>query len=174
MNIHTVTNSFMLCSCNVPSSIGETFLLLLDKHFPKAHKLSKAFNQNNAKVSYSSMPNFASTINSYNKRILNENIGKSTSASCNCRIMVSSPLDGNWLQSSLAYILAKIINDFPHYIGLTENTFKDSNDDKRIVWSRFSVSANLVCYTFCSMFTDTTSSIVLRCKPSSTTSKSEI
>ena len=45
----------------------------------------------------------------------------------------SSPLDGNWLQSSLAYILAKIINDFPHYIGLTENTFKDNDDDKRIV-----------------------------------------
>ena len=122
-------------------------------------------------MSYSSMPKFASKINSYNKRILNENIGKSTSASCNCRIMASSPLDGNWLQSSLAYILAKIINDFPQYIGLTENTFKDSDDDKRIVLSRFSVSANLVCYTFCSMFTDTTSSIVLRCKPSSTTSK---
>ena len=116
-------------SCNVGTNIGQKFLLLLDKHFPKAHKLSKVFNRNNVKLSYSSMPNFASIINSHNKKILNENIAKPTSASCNSRIKSSCTLDGNCLQSSLVYICKaaapKITNNYPHCIGLTDNTFKE-------------------------------------------------
>ena len=60
-------------SCNVANNIGKKFLLLLHKYFPKAHELSKFFNQNNVKVGYSSMPNFASIVNSHSKKILNEN-----------------------------------------------------------------------------------------------------
>ena len=75
------------------------------------------------------MPNFASIINSHNKKISNENIAKPLSASCNCRVKASFPLDGNCLQSSLVYICKvatpKITNDYPHYIGLTENIFMD-------------------------------------------------
>ena len=75
------------------------------------------------------MPNFASIIKSHNKKILNENIAKPTSASYNCRVKASCPLDGNCLQSSLVYICKaatpKITNDYLHYIGLTENTSKD-------------------------------------------------
>ena len=74
------------------------------------------------------MPNFASKINSHNKKILNENIAKPTSASCKCRVKASCPLDGSCLQSSLVYICKtatpKIINNYSHYIGLTDNTFK--------------------------------------------------
>ena len=40
-------------SCNVATNTG-TFLLLLDKHFPKAHKLSKVFYRKILKDSYSS------------------------------------------------------------------------------------------------------------------------
>ena len=116
-------------SYNVATNIGKKFLLLLDKHFPKAYKLSKVFNRNNVKVSYSSIPNFASVINSHNKKILNENIPKPTSASCNCKVKATCPLDSNCLQSSLVYTCKaatpKITNDYLHYIGLTENTFKD-------------------------------------------------
>ena len=79
-------------------------------------------------MSYSSIPNLASIINSHNK-ILKENIAKPTSASRNCRVKGSCPLDGNGLQSSLAYICkaatSKVTNEYPYYIGLTENTFKD-------------------------------------------------
>ena len=111
--------------CNVTTNIGKKILLLTDKIFPKTHKLSKVFNRNNVKVSYSSMPHFASIINSHNKNILNENIAKPTSALCNWRIKVSCPLDGNCLLSSLVYICkaAKVTSDHPHYIVLTENTF---------------------------------------------------
>ena len=116
-------------SCNVATNIGKKFLLLLDKHFPKAHKLSKVFSRNNVKVSYSSMPNFASIINVHNKKILNEKIAKTTYASCNCRVKAPFPLDGNRLQFSLVYICkattTKITNDYPHYIGLTENSFRN-------------------------------------------------
>ena len=75
------------------------------------------------------MPNFDSIINSHNQKILSENIVKPSSTPCNSKVKVSCPLDGNCLQSSLVYICKaatpKITNDYPHYIGLTENTFKD-------------------------------------------------
>ena len=75
------------------------------------------------------MPNFATyIINSHNKKILNENFVKPTSASCKCRVKTSCPLDGFCLQSSLVYICQaatpKITNDYLHYIiGLTKYTF---------------------------------------------------
>ena len=91
--------------------------------------LSKVFNRNNVKVGYSSMPNVASIINAHNKKILNENIAKTTYESCNYRVKASCSLDGNCLQSSLIYTCKaatpKITNDYFHQIGLTENTFKD-------------------------------------------------
>ena len=55
-------------SRNVRTNIGKNFLLLIDKHFPNAHKLSKVFNWNNVKVSYSSMPNVVIINNSHNKK----------------------------------------------------------------------------------------------------------
>ena len=108
-------------SCNVPTNIDRKILLLLDKHFPKAHKLC-------FQLQHSSMPNFASITNAHNK-ILNENIMKATYTSYNCRVKVSCPLDGNCLQSSLVNICKvatpKITNDYPYYIGSRESTFKD-------------------------------------------------
>ena len=53
---------------------GNKFSQILDKHFPKSHKFHKLFNCNNVKVSYSSLPNFASIINSHNKKILRQEI----------------------------------------------------------------------------------------------------
>ena len=49
-------------SSNVFTNIGKSFLTILDKHFPKSHKLYKIFNRNNVKISYSPMSNFASII----------------------------------------------------------------------------------------------------------------
>ena len=75
------------------------------------------------------MPNFASIINSHNKKITNNNIQKPSAPTCNCLLKTSCPLNGDCLQSSLAYIYKAdtrdIIENHPHYIGLTENTFKD-------------------------------------------------
>ena len=73
--------------------------------------------------------NFLNIISAHNKKILIENIAKATCTSCNCRVKASSPLDGNCSQSSSVYICKaatpKITNVYHHYIGLTENSFKD-------------------------------------------------
>ena len=75
------------------------------------------------------MSNFASIFNSYNKKIINDNIPKPSTPTCNCRLKTSFLLNGDCLQSSLVYICKAdtpdIIENNPHYIGLTENTFKD-------------------------------------------------
>ena len=64
------------CSSNVSTNIGKSFLTILDRHFPKSHKLHKIFNRNNVKISYSSMPNSGIIINLHNKKIINSNIPK--------------------------------------------------------------------------------------------------
>ena len=75
------------------------------------------------------MPNFDSVINSHNKKIINDNIVKPTIQPCNCRTKTSCPLQGECLQSSLVYICKAMTSNntdnHPHYVGLTENTFKD-------------------------------------------------
>ena len=38
---------------NISTNIGKSFLTILDRHFPKSHKLHKTFNRNNVKISYS-------------------------------------------------------------------------------------------------------------------------
>ena len=58
-------------SKNVSTNIGHKFLALVDKHFPKDHKLRKIFNCNTIKISYSCMNNTKQIINNHNKCILN-------------------------------------------------------------------------------------------------------
>ena len=98
-------------------------------NFPKLHKLYKIFNRNNAKISYSSMPNFASIINLYYTKIINKDIPKPSAPTCNCHSETSGPLNGDCLQSSLVYIcksdMPNIIQNHPHYTGLTQNRFDD-------------------------------------------------
>ena len=58
-------------SKNVSTNIGHKFLALVDKYFPKDHKLRKIFNCNTIKISYSCMNNTKQIINNHNKCILN-------------------------------------------------------------------------------------------------------
>ena len=115
-------------SSNVSTNIGKSFLTILDRHFPKSHKLCKIFNGDNVKISYSSFPNFASIINSHNKKISN-NIPKPSAPTCNCYSKTFCPLNGDCFQSNLVCICkadtSNITENYPHYIGLTENTFID-------------------------------------------------
>ena len=121
-------------SKNVSTNIGHKFLSLIDKHFPKDHKLRKIFNRNTIKISYSCMNNTKQIIDNHNKRILNPPIHTDESANnatssktCNCRQKNTCPLNGNCLQSSVIYqaiVKRKDNNTFETYIGLTENDFK--------------------------------------------------
>ena len=57
-------------SKNTSTNIGYKFLALIDKHFPKDHKLRKIFNRNTIKISYSCMNNAKQIIDNHNKQIL--------------------------------------------------------------------------------------------------------
>ena len=59
-------------SKNVVTKVGHYFLKLLDKHFPRHHKLHKIFNRNTVKVSYSCTKNIKSIINCHNKKVLHQ------------------------------------------------------------------------------------------------------
>lgn len=119
-------------SRSVKSRIGQQFLRLIDKHFPKESKLHKIFNRQTIKVSYSCMPNVASIIKSHNNHILNH-IGPSQAPNrpaerrCNCRNANQCPLNGECLTTSIVYkatVLTADGSDCKHYFGLTEGTFK--------------------------------------------------
>ena len=75
------------------------------------------------------MLNFGNIINSYNKNIINNNILKPSNPSCNSRVKVSGPLNGDCLQSSLVYICKanspNMAESQPQYFDLAENIFKD-------------------------------------------------
>ena len=75
------------------------------------------------------MPNIASITNSRSKKIINKNIPKPTVPTCSCCSKTSCLLNGDCFQSSVVYICKvdtpNIIKNHPHYIDLTENTFKD-------------------------------------------------
>ena len=116
--------------------MGHRFLVLVDKHFLKDHKLRKIFNRNTIKISYSCMNNTKQIIDNHNKRILNsskhindtaDNTNTKDSKTCNCRQKNTCPLNGNCLQSSLIYqatVTRKDNSTTVTYIGLTENDFK--------------------------------------------------
>lgn len=122
---------------NTSTNIGHKFLALVDKHFPKDHKLRKIFNRNTIKISYSCMNNTKQIIDNHNKRILTASIQSDDTAAtattidnnktCNCRQKNTCPLDGNCLQPSVIYqasVTRKDNNTTETYIGLTENDFK--------------------------------------------------
>ena len=87
-------------SNNVKSNVGKQFLKLVRRHFPKGHKLSKIFNKNTLKVSYSCMRNMSSVFTSHNKKILAEN---EKQYECNCRNKDECPLDSKYLTPRVIY-----------------------------------------------------------------------
>ena len=115
-------------SKSVQTNVARKFLLLIDKHFPKKHKLHKIFNRNTVKVSYSTMQNFERLIRSHNHKILNPQEQDIDDQKCNCRRKELCPLQGNCLIKQVIY-RGEVVNssneDTNNYIGLTEHSFKD-------------------------------------------------
>ena len=100
-------------SRNVSTNVAKYFLELINKHFPANHKYRKLFNRNNLKVSYSSMRNVKSIVNTHNKKILSksEDANKKT---CNCQKQASCPLKGNCLSENTLYA-GKVSSNLPNY-----------------------------------------------------------
>ena len=111
-------------SRNVKTNIGSRFLKLVDKHFPRGHKLNKIFNRNSLKISYSCMNNMQSIINAHNVRTI-KNARTSNAKTCNCRKRESCPLSGECLATDIVYKATVVSNiGKASYIGLASGPFK--------------------------------------------------
>ena len=110
---------------SVATNLGHEFLKLIKSSFHQAHPLSKIFNKNSIKLSYSCMPNIKSIINGHNTTLANTNNTPEQVRTCNCRAPQSCPLEGKCLSTNIIY-QAKVTSNgrVETYVGLTENTFK--------------------------------------------------
>ena len=112
-------------SLNVKTNIGKIFFKILRKNFPKSNPMSKIFNKNTVKISYSCTRNVKSIISSHNKQILRP---KPQPKGCNCRDKKNCPLENKCLTPKIVY-QADVTNDtddtYKYYRGLAETPFKD-------------------------------------------------
>ena len=111
-------------NANVSTNVAKTFLRLIDKHFPRSHKLNKIFNRNTVKVSYSCTENMANIIKGHNNKLTNTKVRQQLA--CNCRVKSDCPLNGDCRKESIVYkCTACTIRQLKKvYLGLTEGEFK--------------------------------------------------
>ena len=85
----------------VSTNIGKKFLELIDKHFPKNHKLRKCVNRNCIKISYSCTKNMRNIIQTHNKKVVkkDQEDPRTEKKTCNCRGQTECPLNGHCLES---------------------------------------------------------------------------
>ena len=104
----------------VTTNVAKLFLRLVDKHFPKFHKI---FNRNTIQVSYFCMENVSQIIKSHNKNITSPNVEEKSL--CNCRNKSTCQLDGKCQSESVVYkcVVTRPNND-KVYLGLTEDVWK--------------------------------------------------
>ena len=111
-------------SFSVKTNIWKLFFKMLKKRFSKSNLLSKIFNKNTIKISFSRTRNMKLIISSYNKQILtlrNKEVG------CNCRVTNCCPLDNKCQTSQLIYqadVTNSLDDEHKYYQGLAEKTFK--------------------------------------------------
>ena len=123
-------------SMNVKTKIGKKFIQIVKKCFPHDHPLTKIFNTQTLKLSYSCMPNLKSKIDNHNNNTLKSAtpIPKETEKTCNCRVKNNCPLDNKCLTKNIVY-QAKVTRldnlENETYVGLCETEFKARyNNDK--------------------------------------------
>ena len=111
-------------SLNVKTNIDKVFLKLVRKHFPRSHKLSKIFNLNTIKISYSSMPNVKNLIKQRNSKTLNKDRDK-MQRPFNCRIKESCPLNSKCLHQCMVCKAEVSTNTtYKEYYRASEKEFK--------------------------------------------------
>ena len=115
-------------SKNVSTNIGKKFLSILDKCFHKENPLSKVFNRNTVKISFSTMPNIGQIISGHNQTVLrSEGQENNKTSSCNCRRNTTCPVDGKCNTKGVIYqatVERKDTGELNKYIGLCDTTFK--------------------------------------------------
>ena len=108
----------------VTTNLGKQFLALVNKHFHKNNPLSKIFNRNTVKLSYSCTKNMSHIIQNHNNKIINNQQPPATKQ-CNCRDKNKCPLDGKCQTETIIYkATLETTTGTKHYIGSTEKDFK--------------------------------------------------
>ena len=114
-------------SKNVSTKVGNQFLKLINKHFPRHHKFYKLFNKSNVKVSCSCMPNMKNIINTHNKKIIDPQ-KDNTARTCNCIRKHQYPVNEKYLTNNVLYKASITPNEenpkTKIYYGVCETTFK--------------------------------------------------
>ena len=105
---------------NVTARIGQSFLHLIETHFPKKHTFNTILNRNKVQVSYSCMQKI--------KKIMIVTWTFSIKDVCNCRNKNYCPLGGKCLSPNIIY-QGKITSSQPNYtediyFGVAENHSK--------------------------------------------------
>ena len=112
----------------VKTNIGKEFFKILDECFPQTNPLSKIFNRNKVKLSYSCCSNFRSRISRNNKIVeVKQKREQEQQAMCNCQQKTSCPLDGHCQRSEVVYraeVKRHDGGDAQYYTGCTRNYFK--------------------------------------------------
>ena len=111
--------------------------------------MSKIFNKNTVKLSYSCGRNISSKISSNNQRTINP---PATNYGCNCRNSSNCPLDNKCLTPSIVYraILSAIHKPDKNCFGISETPFKDryNNHSRYFRHKEYLNSTELSKYTW--------------------------
>ena len=109
---------------SVKTNLGKEFFKILRNCFPPENPLSKIFNNNTVKLSYSCMPSIGKTISGHNQKILNP---PQVVPPCRCTVY-DCEVEGNCEQRGIIYqckVTEKEGGTSSTYVGLSENSFKD-------------------------------------------------
>ena len=110
-------------SNTVKTNVGKEFFAIMEECFPKSHALSKFFNKNTLKISYSTCKNMKGYLDSHNRKVLNSN--KRNDPPCQCE--EPCPLDGKCGAKDIVYGANVTALDnylMMTYYGLTSREFK--------------------------------------------------
>ena len=112
-------------SLNVQTNVGQKFLQLIDKCFPKNHPLRQICNRNTLKIGYRCTPNIGAAISAHNSKLL-EPKEKNAINTCNCDRKEDCPVQGKCLESEVIYraTITEEGGKIHTYTGLTANKFK--------------------------------------------------
>ena len=164
-------------SKGVETNVAKEFLHMVDKHFPRSHRLHSIFNRNNCKVSYSCTQNFEQIIKSHNKKILTP--PQNTKSGCNCKNKENCPLNGMCINHDVIYKCKVTANESEKfYIGATAGEWKKRyrNHVKSFTNCKYRDETSLSIHNWkiketLDQFPKIEWSIVKSCQPYSTISK---
>ena len=110
-------------NASLKTNIGEEFLKLVDKHFPKNKDLHKICNRRTIKIGYSCTSNMGTIISNHNQKIMSRQSKDKKERLCNCRKDNPCPLSKKCLSKNIVY-KATVENSKVNYVGMTTTTFK--------------------------------------------------